>query len=246
MKLEKLILTENNCYKAGQKHTVKGLMLHSTGANNPNLRRYVGPDDGILGENVYNNHWNTARPDGRSVCVHGFIGLDKFNVVRTYQTLPWDMVGWHSGSGRLGHKKNANNTGYIGVEICEGDLDDAAYFKLVYREAVELFAYLCVLYDLDPMYDIICHSEGSELGVASAHGDVMHWFPKHGKDMESFRSDVAVKMCTLKPPTITPDPTPSDSYYRVQVGAFKNKDGAEIMLASLVEAGFTDAFIKYS
>jgi N-acetylmuramoyl-L-alanine amidase len=70
MNLHKLYLTENDGYKAGKKHTVKGIMVHSTGANNPNLRRYVGPDDGLLGKNQYNNHWNTAKPDGRQVCVH--------------------------------------------------------------------------------------------------------------------------------------------------------------------------------
>ena len=37
---------------------------------------------------------------------------------------------------------------------------------------------------------IICHSEGAKLGIASNHGDVMHWFPKHGKSMDTFRADV--------------------------------------------------------
>ena len=49
-------------------------MVHSTGANNPNLNRYIGPDDGLLGKNQYNNHWNQDRPDGRQVCVHGLSG----------------------------------------------------------------------------------------------------------------------------------------------------------------------------
>lgn len=39
-------------------------------ANNPNLKRYVGPDDGLLGKNQYNNHWNQDKPGGRQVCVH--------------------------------------------------------------------------------------------------------------------------------------------------------------------------------
>ena len=49
MNLKKLILTENECYKTGRKIKPKGIMVHSTGANNPYLRRYVGPDDGLLG-----------------------------------------------------------------------------------------------------------------------------------------------------------------------------------------------------
>ena len=67
MNLKQYYLTENSCYKSGKKHTVKGIMVHSTGANNPNLKRYVGPDDGLLGLNQYNNHWHTAKPGGREV-----------------------------------------------------------------------------------------------------------------------------------------------------------------------------------
>ena len=111
MNLRKLIFTNNACYKAGRKIKPKGIMVHSTGANNPNLRRYVGPDDGLLGKNQYNNHWNQDRPDGRQVCVHAFIGKLKDGSIATYQTLPWDHRGWHAGG-------DANNT-HIGFEICE-------------------------------------------------------------------------------------------------------------------------------
>ena len=38
---------------------------------------------------------------------------------------------------------------------------------------------------------LICHSEGYRRGVASNHGDVMHWFPKFGKNMDGFRADVS-------------------------------------------------------
>ena len=43
MNLHKLILTENACYKAGRTITVKGIMVHSTGANNPNPPRWNEP-----------------------------------------------------------------------------------------------------------------------------------------------------------------------------------------------------------
>lgn len=181
MKLHKLILTNNDCYKAGKTIKVKGLMLHSTGANNPKLSRYIGPDDGILGHNKNGNHWNQPKPDGRSVCVHGFIGKDKEGVVRTYQTLPWNHRGWGGGG-------KSNDT-HIHVEICEDGLTDTKYFNEVYNEAVELFAYLCKQYNLKPS-DIIDHSEGFKRGIASNHGDVKHWFSKHGKTMDNFRKDV--------------------------------------------------------
>lgn len=178
MNLQKLIFTNNRCYKAGKTITPKGIMVHSTGANNPNLRRYVGPDDGLLGKNTYGNHWNK---DNLSVCVHAFIGKLKDGSIATYQTLPWNHRGWHAGG-------SANNT-HISFEICEDGLKDKAYFDKVYKEAVELCVFICKQYGLTEK-DIICHSEGYKKGIASNHGDVMHWFPKHGKSMDTFRADV--------------------------------------------------------
>ena len=197
MKLYELIFTNNDCYKSGRKITPKGVMVHSTGANNPNLKRYVGPDDGLLGKNAYNNHWNKS---GVSKCVHAFIGRLSDGSIATYQALPWDHRGWHCGA-------SGNNT-HISFEICEDNLSDADYFGKVYREAVELTAFLCDKYSLDPMADgvVICHSEGHKLGIASNHGDVMHWFPKHGKSMDTFRKDVKAAMGdadTLEPPAVT-------------------------------------------
>ena len=209
MNLHKLILTQNACYKAGQKITVKGIMVHSTGANNPYLKRYVGPDDGLLGVNKYNNHWNQPTPDGRQICVHAFIGKLADGTIATYQTLPWNHRGWHAGGA-------ANNT-HIGFEICEDGLNDlgaasaSVYFGKVYKE-------------------------GCAKGIASNHGDVMHWFPKFGKSMDTFRADVKKQLAADKP----------KKYYRIQLGAFSSKENAENYLKKVKAAGFKDAFIKLS
>jgi hypothetical protein len=32
--------------------------------------------------------------------------------------------------------------------------------------------------------------KGYKLGIASNHADVMHWFPKHGENMDTFRKAV--------------------------------------------------------
>jgi N-acetylmuramoyl-L-alanine amidase len=74
MNLQKLFLTKNDCYKEGKKLIPTGIMVHSTGLDNSDLKRYVGPDDGLLGKNPNNNHWNQPKPDGRAVCPHAFIG----------------------------------------------------------------------------------------------------------------------------------------------------------------------------
>ena len=192
MNLRKLIFTKNRCYTAGKKITPKGIMVHSTGANNPTLKRYVGPDDGLLGVNQYGNHWNRSFYPGK--CPHAFIGKLADGSIATYQVLPWDHRGWHSGSGKNG---SANDT-HISFEICEDSLTDPVYFGKVYKEAVELCAHLCKLYGLKET-SIIDHSEGHAKGIASNHGDVEHWFGRFGKSMDTFRADVKALLGGAKP-----------------------------------------------
>ena len=199
------LLTENRCYKTGAKIKPKGVMVHSTGADNPMLRRYVQPgpstpgkDDLLweLGVNRNGNDWNREGQwvKGKWVplnaCVHAFIGRLDDGTVAAVQTLPWDYRGWHAGNGTSG--KSANDT-HISFEICEDDLTDPVYFNQVYQTAVELTAMLCREYGLDPLGDgvVICHQDGYRRGIASNHGDVYNWFPRHGKTMVNFRVDVA-------------------------------------------------------
>ena len=196
MNLLTCILTENDCYKANRTITPKGVMVHSTGANNPNLRRYVQPVSSTpgreellaqLGANPNGNSWN--RP-GLDVCVHAFVGRLADGTVAVAETLPWNHRGWHAGTGTSG--RSANDT-HISFEICEDGLTDPVYFAQVYQAAAELTAMLCSQYGLDPLADgvVICHQDGYQLGVASNHGDVYNWFPKFDKTMDDFRADVA-------------------------------------------------------
>ena len=198
MILLECLLTGNACFQVGEVMRPQGILVHSTGVNNPNLRRYVQPleedsnyDELIaqLGKNGNGNDWN--RTD-REVCVHAFVGKLADGSVAAVQTLPWDMRGWHAAGGKKG---SANDT-HIAFEICEDGLDDAADFEQVYRTAVELTAMLCRRYGFDPLADgvVICHSEGYRRGIANNHADVMHWFPKHGKTMDDFRVDVAAEL----------------------------------------------------
>ena len=228
MNLRKLIFTENDCYKSGRKIKPTGIMVHSTGANNPRLKRYVGPDDGLLGENTNGNHWNKS---GLSKCVHAFIGKLEDGTIATYQVLPWDHRGWHAGG-------DANNT-HIGFEICEDGLTDPVYFSKVYQEAVDLCVYLCKMFGLTEK-DIICHSEGHDQGIASNHGDVMHWFPKHGKSMDTLRAAVKAQLGGVQIPK---EPELVGTIYRVQVGAFSKKANATRKLEAVKAAGFEDAMV---
>lgn len=165
MKLIESILTKNPCYKPGKKITVKGLMLHSVGCPQPSAAVFI-------------KNWNSESYD--CACVHGFIDG---NVGIVYKTLPWNHRGWHGGG-------SSNNT-HIGAEMCEpacikytGDAtftsSDTVTAKIVaertYDAAVELFAYICKEYNLDPTADgvIVSHAEGYKRGIASNHGDPEH------------------------------------------------------------------------
>ena len=184
MRLYGALLTHNDCYLRGRYIRPRGVMVHSTGAANPYLRRYLSPDDGRLGE-PSSRHWNQG---GVGACVHAMIGKAADGSVCTYQTLPWNMRGWHCG-------RSGNDT-HIAFEICEDGLTDEGYFQTTYQAAVELTAYLCKLYHLDPQADgvVLCHSEGYARGIASNHADVLHWWRKFGVSMDNFRRDVAEKM----------------------------------------------------
>ena len=71
----------------------------------------------------------------------------------------------------------------------------------------------------------------------------MHWFPKHGKNMDTFRAEVK-KLLTASEPSKPETPTQPKKLYRVQVGAFSIKANADAMLAKVKAAGFPDAYIK--
>lgn len=175
MNYKQYILTHNDCYLAYQTMYVKGLMLHSTGANNKNVSRYAS-----------DSAWN--RP-GVEKCVHGFIGVDKdWTGVGLVQTLPWNMRGWHAGKG----SKGSANNGYIGIEVCEDALKDEKYLMECVNVAAYTFAFLCKKFKLNPQMKsvIISHAEGYKLGIASNHGDIDHWFKKFGYSMDKFREKV--------------------------------------------------------
>lgn len=174
----------NNCYKANKALEPSGIVVHSTGANNPSLKRYVDAPLEV-GSNAYGNHWNTPQPGGRNVCVHAFIGKDINGNVRVAQILPYNIAPWGCGNGRRG---TYNNT-HIQFEICEDGLTDKVYFDKAFSVAAEYCAYLCHTFGLD-ITSVVSHAEAHKLGYASNHGDCDHWLRKFGKTMDDFRNDV--------------------------------------------------------
>ncbi|MBR5874544.1 MAG: N-acetylmuramoyl-L-alanine amidase [Oscillospiraceae bacterium] len=216
LEIRKQFLTKNDCYKAGRKITPSGIVVHSTGANNPNLNRYVAPDDGVLGKNKYNNDWNRS---GISKCVHAFIGKAADGTVKVYQTLPWDHRAWGVASG----KKGSYNNSHIQFEICEDNLNNADYYKKAFDAAAELCAYLCKEYSI-PVSNVVGHYEAYAAGYGNNHADPRNWQKKHGDSMNAFRERVAALIGGVKVETPAEQPkqeaasTETATIYTVQKG----------------------------
>ena len=65
-------MTQSTWYKETYTQTPVGVLWHSTGANNPTVKRYVQPSDNasdrdywlnIIGKNAYGNDWNHTDQD---------------------------------------------------------------------------------------------------------------------------------------------------------------------------------------
>ncbi len=214
------MMTQSTCYRNTRNMAIKGILWHSTGANNPNVKRYVQPDDNakdkaellkLIGKNIYHNDWNhTSRQAG----VNAFIGKLADGTVETVQVMPWVYRPWGCGSGKNG----SCNNGWIQFEIAEDSLKDRTYFDKIYKEACELTAYLCKTYNIDPkgtvkygrlnVPTILCHKDSANLGLGCDHVDIYHWFLKYGKTMEDVRNDVA-KLLNERPGEYYDGPYPT-------------------------------------
>lgn len=178
MEIIEAFAAKNKCYQAGAALVPRGIMLHSIGTPQPSAAALA-------------RYFDQYQPGGQSVCVHAFAQADG----TVYQTLPWEMRGWHCGG-------SANGT-HIGVEMTEPGAgmayaEAAAQITGTYRTAVALFAALCETYGLDPLADgvIIGHAEGHRRGVASNHADPEYLWRQYGMGytMDGFRAAVAEAM----------------------------------------------------
>ena len=162
-----------------------GIIIHSTGANNPNLKRYVNAPE-ICGENPYKNYFD--RPDS-NVCPHAVIGKGKNGEVKAAKLLPWNVCCWGCGSGSKGSYNYS--PAYIQIEIAEDALNDRAYFEEAFGLAADLCKRLMKNYPTIKPGNIISHKEACARGYASNHGDPEHWLARFGKNMDWFRGQVA-------------------------------------------------------
>lgn len=196
--------TKNGHYNETTQMQVKGVLWHSTGANNPWLCRYVQPTPGSpnynadikkIGKNSNGNDWNRPSAD---LELNAWIGKFDDGSVGTVQTMPWDFRPAGCGDSSI---PVSCNSGWIQFEICEDDLKNKDYASRVFEEACQFTAYLCKIFRLNPNGQadcngvnvpvITCHNDAAKLGRASYHADINHWFPKIlGKDMRDARKRV--------------------------------------------------------
>jgi hypothetical protein len=196
-------LYNSKWFKNSGSFTPRGLLLHDTADGVTYLHRYVMPADNdpnkeyltkLLGKNPYNNDWNH---EGRNKDAGlSFVGATADGkTVTTMITAPYNKRPWGCGGGRFG---SLNDT-HFQWEMCNGNYNDVAWFKDVYEESIQLAAYLCKLWKIDPhgtfMYKgykiptICCHwdsfligwngipiyKSGSKGGFGSGHTDIYEW-----------------------------------------------------------------------
>ena len=204
MTLKKCIMTNSTCYKDqldtnsyyywGNHKDKIGIVVHSTGANNPYIKRYVQPSDNDsnydsiiadIGKNTNYNDWNHTE---RAAGVHAFIGKNINDEIRTYEVLPYEWSAWGVGQGSKG-SYNYAPTAHIQFEICEDDLTDENYFYAVMKESQEYCAYLCNQFGWTSK-NVCCHAEAHERGYGGNHADIKHWLNIYGKTMDWYRNEV--------------------------------------------------------
>jgi N-acetylmuramoyl-L-alanine amidase len=197
MKLYEVIQTKNAGYIRARPIKPIGIFVHSTGATNPELRRYVEAPD-LLGFNTHDNHWNRTTS---KKSMHGFIGLDKNGDVAVCHTLPYDIACWGAGGGTRG-SYNYDPQAHVQFEVCEDNAPrsgkaptpkETAYYNAAWQAAEEYCAYLCQLLNL-PASSIVGHYEAAKRGFASYHSDPEPWMKKFGDSMDRLRARVAERL----------------------------------------------------
>lgn len=187
--------TSNKCMTS-EKQNIKpiGIIVHSTGANNDELKRYVQPsiDDKnydylieVLGKNKNSNSHNRS---GSSKSMHYYIGRLASGEVEIVKTIPHNMACWGCGKGSKG-SYNYEPNGHIQFEVCEDNLKSSEYFNECYEKIIQLCADICEEENLSSS-SILSHKEAHIKGYASNHKDIDHWFKKYGKTMNDLRVEV--------------------------------------------------------
>lgn len=197
------ICTNNSRYKANNKFTPVGVVLHSIGCPQPDA-------------SVLHNSW----ANNKSQYMTHYV-LDDVKIIHC---MPNDRRCWHVGS--------PGNSKWLGIEMCEPsqikyktgctfevkDADKAkAFAKKSYDNAVTLLAMLCKQYGWNPQTAILTHNEVTEKKLSNTnHVDPEHLWTGLGLDysLQKLRNDVATAMGMgdIKIPTETNEKADTKGY----------------------------------
>ena len=221
--------TGNNRYKAAQRYTPVGVVLHSIGTPQPKAS--------VL--------WNYWQNNGSQYVVHYMV-----DDTQILHCMPDNYKCWHVGS--------PGNAKYIGIEMGEprqihytsgaqftvSDLASAQqYVKATYKNAVWLIAQLCKKYGWDPYTAIYTHYEVTKQKLSNTdHVDPQHLWDGLGMgySLLTLRRDVAAAMGQAAAVPTPEQPSASGQMYRIrkswadaasQIGAYTNLDYAKAACA---------------
>ena len=217
--------TGNNRYKAAQRYTPVGVVLHSIGTPQPKAS--------VL--------WNYWQNNGSQYVVHYMV-----DDTQILHCMPDNFKCWHVGS--------PGNDKYIGIEMGEprqihytsgaqftvSDLASAQqYVKATYKNAVWLIAQLCKKYGWDPYTAVETHYDVTRRGLSNTD----HVDPEHlwnglgmGYSILTLRRHVAAAMGHAAAAPTPEQPSASGQMYRIrkswsdaasQIGAYTNLDYAK-------------------
>jgi len=253
-------MPDSTWYKGSGSFIPKGILWHDTGADNDTLRRYVQPADNdpkrdeliaMIGKNRYGNDWEHTPKQAGLNCWVGRLADGK---VTTLQTGPWTKRPWGCGSGKKG--QSLNDT-HIQWEICQDAKKDKDYFGDVYEESIQLSAYLCKMFNIDPhgtiaykgitVPTICCHWDAYSLGCGSGHDDIYDWSvmydylgiprksvnvndPYNNLIFQRIRDDIAAAM-------IEPVPVHPDGWAKIDGKWYYYKDGKPLIDKWLLHRG---------
>lgn len=221
--------TGNNRYKAAQRYTPVGVVLHSIGTPQPKAS--------VL--------WNYWQNNGSQYVVHYMV-----DDTQILHCMPDNYKCWHVGS--------PGNDKWIGIEMGEpsqikytsgatftvSDLAAAqAYCEKAYKNAVWLIAHLCKKYGWDPFTAIYTHYEITKQKLSNTdHVDPQHLWDGLGMgySLLTLRRDVAAAMGQAAAVPTPEQPSSSGQMYRIrktwadaasQIGAYTNLEYAKAACA---------------
>lgn len=196
MQITEAICTGNSRYRANQRLTPRGVVLHSIGTPQPNAQ-------------VLRDYWQR---NGSPYLVHYMV--DDRQVLHC---MPDDRKCWHVGG--------PGNDKWLGIEMGEpsqihytsgarftvSDLEAARNYTLrTYKNAVWLLAQLCRRYGWDPYTCIETHYDVTRRGLSNTdHVDPQHLWDGLGLgiDLLKLRRDVAAELGSASPAPADEHPT---------------------------------------